>query len=744
MVGRPESFIGNILFYDYLLYKRNPTFLNRNLTQALQLHQQELEQGCSNQAPRYESSRALWRMPSEQTLDKMIEDDEAKRTFLLKINGIGPLKLDKGSWGRPAKKKGLLFCLDVEIHITITDAASSTVLHRISNTTVKMMGTHSDKGKDVSLDMSRSVIKLDDLLRSRGIGEEPSWRKSKPTDWNLLISINFRSSNDAEEFYSHVASTESPLLQDQPTRLVSRWANILQCPEGVKVLPLAVGNGQQLDFGLEASMSWTASKNESILAGYNRQLWSAVDASKYPTPPPLEPEYQQRPDKRKFKLTFVYLNETLTRHGLQCPHDSCSRKSFSELDALRMHLETWHDMFKYRVKKEGEANGTQHWRFICDVADHKADQQRASNAAPDPREIQLLAPKKPFNRRKYLHDGNEEFQRAARLEKGSKLVAPQTSTAATPVIIQPKKPDDVLERTQVERRTYRVPKAPPDVTFFRSISKRPLQAGEYISESDDEVEMNWVQLKKDAQIDADSSISGPAKRFLRVFDTFIIEEQLQGEIHLGDAIIRFARAKAAVLWHEKITAEFRLKLDELLEDKIITKEIHAAALDIVKRNKPTQEYLSDKLAGLGVRRPSASLHLNLDGGYGSTTRKIDKGKGKAKVTDTGHITPQTAGSDGDVEMRDADHTTPSKKEPEPETPAFDQCLCGEDALGSSRGKAVIVCESLVSSPARHGFSQMNVTNIGTGLRAACFPHRMHNNSLETSRTTRSQDKQLDL
>lgn len=665
--------MGNILFCEYLCSKRNPPFLNRSLARSLQLNQRELEQAPPDRDSRsdFEINRADWKMPDEENLDAMVANQESNRSLIVHINGIEPLKPDKRSQGIPSKKKAVLFRLVVEVHITIFDPDRNDPCYRISNTEVAMLAMQTENGRDIKLAMPKSVIKLKDLLRSNGLGEEPSRRLSRPKPWNLLIAINFGGQKDAEQFFANMAPSHPSFQQNAPSRMVMRWIDILKCPGVNTVQPLIVRD-EQLDFGLKMSLYWTPPKDESVLAMHNRQLKSSVRAAQYPTPP-LEPG----PSGHNFEITFVYQDTSFTREGLVCPH--CSRSGFYELDALRMHLEAWHDMFKYRVKKEREEGGIQFWKFSCDVADHKADQQRASDRAPDPREIQMLAPKNPFDRQRYL-EGNKDFQKAARLEKIYRPAALQRSTTAQlREKIKPRNPDEVQERPRVQgRKTYKVPKAPTSITFFRSITKRPLQEGEEISESDDEVDMDWVRLKKEAHMDLDSGIPEPTKRFLKAFDSFLIDERLQGDIHAADALIRFARAKANWLQQQKLLDEFQTKADELLGDKIITEEVHRASLDIVNKEL---DILSEQLAGLDARMnrcPNPSL----------TTK--DKGKGKAKVTATGIMTPQTADSDGDVEMQDVPANT------KPLEPPYDQCLCGEDALAASITSRIIVCENIVS------------------------------------------------
>ncbi|KAF1961270.1 hypothetical protein CC80DRAFT_234680 [Byssothecium circinans] len=692
MVTR-QDWLGNLLFYDYVLSKRIPTFLNRNLTRAFRFHQQELEGSAWHPvSPCRPVDRQHWAMPTSQSLETLVQDVKEREAFVLEIKGIEALGAEKRSRTRPAKKKGPLFTSRVDLYITITDPTKGRPCQKIAKRDVRLTGVQTEQGRHVLLAVPTISIRLEDLLLP--VDEDnPNWRKSAPQPWMLTIALHFRDDEDAKELHSHMPRA-APLPGDVPTRLVAQHSNILHClsadedEDEEQVLPCAVTvHGEILSFGFRTQMYWSRPKDTSILAAHNRQINAAeAGPTRYPTPP------HENQGGKKYELSFCYRDQTIRRHGLLCPHDTCRLRKFNTLDELRMHLDAWHDLYRYRYKNASNTSGVIRWEINCEIESYRADQQRASNAALDPLEISMMAPKKPFNRRRYLNEGNDEYQRRARLDKVSSTQPAATATVRP----KPKLPSEVKERVQSERKTYRVPKAPPNVTFFRAITKRPVAEGEYISESDDEVDMTWVELKKQ-QTRKENNISEPTQRLLAAFDPFIRDERLQSDLHIGDAVLRFARTKAALLWQEHITEEFQTKLDHLFADKIITKEIYHACLEAVEKGQPspsssssaTQQDLSKGLATLDIAQAATSS---------STARKVDKGKGKAKVSATGQLTPQTADSEADVEMRDADaHMTASATGDvdthETETPPYEQCLCGEDAMGT-RGRPFIVCEGI--------------------------------------------------
>ncbi|KAF2878366.1 hypothetical protein BDV95DRAFT_479710 [Massariosphaeria phaeospora] len=583
----------------------------------------------------------------------MVRNEQAKRSFVLEIKGIKPLNSNTTLWDKPTRKKQPLFRLHVEIHTTITDATTGAQIKKISDRKATLRGEQTEQGRRIQVDMTKEIIlKPEELAVPADIKDEWSRRKGFAEAYNVLISLNFQGYNDAREFYAQTSSKDSSLGKDPPTRLAMRWKNILECPDGDNVVPLVYDNGdgtsKSLDFGLQIHMYWRCSTDESLLATSNRMLESSQPGAQYPTPPLEE-------TGAKYEITYAYQEETLVRRSLICVH--CKRLYWKEIDidALRLHLEYFHDFFSYRGSMENEVGGIQQWRFECDVADHKADGPRASDKAPDPREIQFLAPKHSFNRRGFL-EGNT---RVAKLATRPPLLS-KVSHGPSTIPIRRENPNEVLARPRAMKKRFKVPKAPSDVVFFRTISKRPLEEGECISESDDDVDTSWVQDKKAAWVN-NLRIPQPARRFLVGYDDHVRAERLKTDFHLADALVRFSRTKGTWLWEQQVIAEFRKKLAELLEDELISQQIHNACLKIVEDQEPTKSPVNRK------------------------------GKGKTRDLADPVLKPPVDG-DGDVEMGDADAHAQDIGETQPSVPPRDLCLCGKHADGSSNHKPILYCQ----------------------------------------------------
>jgi hypothetical protein len=232
------------------------------------------------------------------------------------------------------------------------------------------------------------------------------------------------------------------------------------------------------------------------------------------------------------------------------------------------------------------------------------------------------------------------------------------------------------------------------------VSRRPLEAGEVISESDDELDEDWLKLRKNAEVNK-LGLPGLVVRFLEIFDEFIHKEDPQSHIHLRDCIIRFAREHGAQLRHANVTNEFTKKLDELLEEHLISEEIHSAALEIVKGKKTNfheNNELSQRLERLDVRDEDTPLALADCGAHkDSVTKKglEDRGQGTVRST-TGNFSPTTAYPDRDVEMGEVSlkMALDTTSEEDEELP-WGLCYCGKDATATPSGSNFIACSGTV-------------------------------------------------
>ncbi|KAI4923893.1 hypothetical protein J4E85_008050 [Alternaria conjuncta] len=705
MLERRDRFFGNIIFYDYLYKTKRLPFLERNRKQVQQGHSHsQSEDQYSQTGPRF---RSQWQPPSWDLLDDMISAEKSGGSFVLEVHSIRPLNAPEssqnGQSNDPARKVRNILRLTTSIKTSIVSSSTMPTCKNPPDQEATLRGFDRSE-KEASIEVEPIVI------------DRESWY-TDPTKIDdhdihmIMLSINFETHDNVKDLYDFMGVK----ISDASARLSTSYGNIFDVPQGRITLPLKAA-GKQLGIGLEVSMHWIPLKRDSVLTSYNRHLKSSMQPpSSYPTPPlDMEPRY---------KLTFVYGNDTVERSELMCPH--CSKRKTTDIDDLKMHLISWHDYFDYQVFLEQvDEHGVEHWRFESEVANYRTEQrQRASDNADEPYDVRVLAPPKPFDRRRFLA-GDNEFERAARLGKATRnarsKLAPSGQQVAPPPRIR-KPPDQVQSRPEREKKKFIVPNPPKGITFFRSLSRRPLQPGEEISESDDELDEEWLYRWKHAEIDK-ANLSESARRFIKLFDDFMHEESLQSDIHVGDAIVRFARECGVRIWRENVVGEFTKKLDELLEEDIISKDVHSKALEIVsdqETNYQGANELSQRLEQLDVQNQETSGRSARLGGYIRSAPKRDrKGKGKAKVPAfddsfdddladvlgdidrsyhralNGYLTPTTPDPDGDVDMSEAPPHIPEQPldtpQDEDDDPPYGLCYCGQDA-SATPGSGIITC-----------------------------------------------------
>jgi hypothetical protein len=694
-----DTFSGNILLYDNLSEKPAP-FLNRNLQQAFKVHEHLVNYGSTENCPEADNVlRSRWQPPSRKLLDIMIARERTAGSFVLEVHSIrlhGTQRTARADHDDgPAKKGRTLLRSISKIKVsTIFTSSESLQSSEIQSASVPaqeaiLRGAERNIDRHASVETDPITIKLEDLApNTREISQNDSYK--------LMMSVGFDIPAAAEELYNYMGLDVDSL--DTSSYLSASYENILDCPQGKILLPLKAAT-KQLGINLEVSMYWADKASGSVLFNYNRHLNNTVQSPQsYPTPPlDVEPRY---------RLTFVYGTETLVRSELVCLH-CFKRRASTDIEDLQMHLISWHENFQYQATLEGtDQHGVEHWRFESEVADHRAEpRQRASAHADGPLDVRVRAPARPFDRKRFLN-GDDGYQRAARIEKPSKSSKPKATVdfpMIAPIHRQRKPTDQVQPRPHRQKKTYVVPRAPSGITFFRSSSKRPLRQGEAISESDDELDEGWLHLRKDTEVDKEG-LSETATRFLKLYDDFMHDESPHSNIHAGDALIRFARDQAAQIWQEGLLDELKKKLAEMLEDNIISPEVHAGALGIVTARKPNATEaidLSRRLAELDVQHDRKALGpAGHKANKGSPPKKDGKGKDKAIVRETGHLTPITADSDGDVDMRNTSLNEPpdppdKRIEGDGDSP-YDLCYCGEDASATPGSSGIIACSSIVS------------------------------------------------
>ena len=178
------------------------------------------------------------------------------------------------------------------------------------------------------------------------------------------------------------------------------------------------------------------------------------------------------------------------------------------------------------------------------------------------------APKRPFDLEAYLK-GNESWTGGKPLRRAvnsitarprlehSKSSSREPSRPEHDVRAEARPADQVPEvPVDATKKIFLVPRAPPGVQFYRLKTKRPIHEGEPLSESDDDIDEEWLH-----QLHADTLAALPGatrveREFLQRFDRHMLTEAPASYDHTAETLVRFCRQNRAWLRRPDVRFEF--------------------------------------------------------------------------------------------------------------------------------------------------------------------------------------------
>ncbi|KAF2736827.1 hypothetical protein EJ04DRAFT_562097 [Polyplosphaeria fusca] len=692
MVGRQEPtsslpVTGNVLFYQYMKSKRNPMFLQRNIKRVEAFKAKQADPSSNGTKPQESPTvpkstpPTAWKMPSMEVFNQ----EDAKKTFELQIQEV---RVTNPQQDTPKKRAALpsIFQSGAQIGVSILEINGNNN-QRYSNVRDAVLRGDKTHGKILSVGVAPHSVPRHDL------GSGPNGRRLAD-QYKLRISVNFTNRAAAAEAHSFLGMNVSD--DGLSTRLIATYENILDCGEGEQLLELkyqapAGSCAQASGLSLRVTMNWAAPKKSASAFG----RLATTRKSRKPLPAEELASADTSQKISAYKIDYVYTNPqgVDTKLDLQCPN--CGLSEFGSVKNLLDHLANQHDLLTYKPTQLPSDGLVQHWRIECEVAEYQADQRPSDNAA-DPREVEFIA----CDGNSPVNEGDHHWLDKAGLQSRIAQFNPtdrkncKYSHQVKPIIIPP-------------RKKYKVPKAPQGIKFFRTASKRPLEAGEMLSESDDNVDISWISKKKRKLIMDDEEIPMEAKRFLVAFDDHILKERLHGDIHLGDSMVRFAETKGEWLVMEGLAQEFRKKINEAWEDGQITEEMALGIVGIINKHK-----VAICSFGFGAdpatspRSPLSPMAMGIVNRTRSKTRPTHKrvDKGKAKADSLSEVRQWTY---HDIFDPVADAMEVEATNPTEQTPVADQCLCGEDPQASIDRTPVVYCGNILCT--RHAFHVACVT-----------------------------------
>lgn len=432
------------------------------------------------------------------------------------------------------------------------------------------------------------------------INQAELWKNNEIAAKHIKIFLNFDDIEDSIDFESELGGEDEPL--SEPLQLFMIWRE-LRAPylEGTLLKASRVRNGANITlpgWGFRVDVAWSE-PSKTALEIYNqdlneclRNLKTADDKAEDNVAGDIE--RQQQFYCIKYVLTGDALqSRVLFRNDLKCVHCN-SRSPFPQFNSLFFHYVVHHALFSFRVSNEHQRTGEIMERTIhIDMAE--LQRERASNHVLDEREVDWVMPEEPLDIEKYLYehdrswvnyqsknarqrDEHEERPRGTFTEPVNGTVLVNQQLVLTETV------DDIPELPSKTKKRFLVPKV-SGVTLRRTSSKRVVQAGEWLSESDEDADDSWLRLRQKSRRvnDASCQLTG-------LYNAHMASEGPLANIHLPHAIVRFTRRHRENLNHPAMLTAFKTKLDHLKLRRYLTEHTKASCLELL------QDSLDDHMA----------------------------------------------------------------------------------------------------------------------------------------------------
>ncbi|KAJ9641866.1 hypothetical protein H2199_005079 [Coniosporium tulheliwenetii] len=537
-----KKFVGNACLYGFLDKYRNGTFLRRNISRSLDRHQKLLESANSDQLANGMQSgvdaESSWRFPSKDMLDKISK----KQKPMLKIDVQGLRCMSKAQPKSKANNGEALVKTElvdvnnnsklrchcrVEITVWENGEGKSVVRRDFREAVLRVYPTVSGETVfDLDLD-EPFYIEVSRLFVTVDKGQH--WKKTVTAEYTLEIKIHFTDIEDQDAVFCEMSKSSSAYTRsDKLTPLVVKWKKLPRCPaedEGLQIYR-AISKKEKvaLNYELAVDMAWKTSK-DTPLTVYNRAL-RTFRIRQLPSPvsePPSQP-------KQFSQVTYIfrdeYLSKTrvLVRDGFFC--FVCTEKHFGTFEELHFHLKSHHHYFTFFVEKEEKKEPgaiVLLAKIEVEVSDRPENERPSRNGLSE-RDIDWVAPVKPFDMGRYLDGDNSWIAPATKSKRRAPVNRSESAPVPAPILsLKRRRPEEVAELQPGKRKRFKVPQAPEGVHFFRRISKRPLEEKEWLSESDDNIDEGWLKLRRNRIISV-SNYADTKKAFIVKLDNYVQDE----------------------------------------------------------------------------------------------------------------------------------------------------------------------------------------------------------------------------
>ncbi|EGX43517.1 hypothetical protein AOL_s00215g253 [Orbilia oligospora ATCC 24927] len=311
---------------------------------------------------------------------------------------------------------------------------------------------------------------------------------------------------------------------------------------------------------LKLSFGWNKSINYQILGnGKKKQRQQQHNTSNVVLMPKrrkqIRIDYTFRGHIKNFdeqdahKHSTVNLNDKLyvfSYHGSTYTCVICQNTTFQSLDRLRFHLLHTHTYF---------ACSSEWHKDLVKIMVEPAVQEGKRFSQPpgnNDRKFTWIRPKglgdRAFNLGEYLK-GDTSWARGVVVPEAERKLMNAPGRMLRKMHIVP----DL--NFKVEKRKCIAPVRGDGKGYVRFVTRETVTAGDDVSESDDDIDENWVTTKINERIEK-SSFSSAGQEFLKLWGGHVMVEGPRSSHHLHDCLIRFCRLNKKALKPTPLRQEF--------------------------------------------------------------------------------------------------------------------------------------------------------------------------------------------
>lgn len=590
------------------------SYLGRNLRRALDRHQQVLLLGRGHD-PAVESAGAGdeyrfagWKFPTTNMFNEiaksiapMIRIDKVA----LRHTASGQVKPTRhrkqssraGSpdW-LPAAREWKVPC-QLSVRLMYQTAPKSTIYHSLRRGYIVR---HDHPTKEPAFEIVPEspfeipLASMEVFVDYKDSNGKNQWKLARDDDKVFMeFRIQCNGSAQSAELWSQLEhrdiSDYTDMASDEGHMRIT-WKNLPDLPSSGSLLDLKRSHSKKLKetrYKAEVNMTWTQECQPFVVWNRAWQLQQQEISLQLPTPSVSDDSERPR------KMRVQYLNHqglSAAETGLHCVVSSCrERAEHSSLERLMLHYAIHHDHMKFEISPERS-------REDLAVIFMSSTENTSSILSSRKQQFSWQAPESPFDIEAHLkgtkpwavthfqtkdRSANNTPQRSPRkraqggeLEHSSHIPISLGRSKATFT-----RPEDVLDLPKVPRRRHKVPRV-ENISFYRTLSKQQVPAGEEISDSEMEADMEWaVQVQRHEQTLL--GIDRVTQDFNTLFDKHLDKEQPMSDMFTQEAIVRFARKYTPQLKQQKWKELFNAKLEQFEDKNIIRPSTVTYCMDLL-------------------------------------------------------------------------------------------------------------------------------------------------------------------